>query len=127
MQAFNSGRGQWRLGAAAGLLLVMGAAQAEVAPPVRAEITGLLDFVEHSGCQFVRNGTAYPAPQAREHLQKKLTYLEGKKRINSAEDFIELAATQSSMSGKPYQVRCPTGSQPAGTWLNTELHRQRAQ
>ncbi|BBN55541.1 hypothetical protein TRE132_36660 [Pseudomonas chlororaphis subsp. aurantiaca] len=45
--------------------------------------------------------------------------------VSSAEDFIELAATKSSMSGKAYEVHCPTGSQPASSWLKTELQRQR--
>jgi len=85
----------------------------------------LLDFVERSECKFVRNGSEYPGAQARAHLEKKLNYLEGKNLVSSAEDFIDLAATKSSMSGKAYEVRCPTGVQPTSTWLKMELQRQR--
>ena len=85
----------------------------------------MLDFVEHSECQFVRNGEAFPGPEARAHLEKKLDYLEDKNKVNSAEDFIDLAATKSSMSGRDYEVRCPEGTQPAGAWLKRELQKQR--
>jgi hypothetical protein len=86
---------------------------------------GLLDFVEHSGCQFMRNGSEYAGSRARVHLEKKLNYLESKNMVSSAEDFIDLAATKSSMSGRAYEVRCPEGVQPASTWLKRELQRQR--
>ena len=49
---------------------------------------------------FIRNGSEYPAAEARAHLQKKLDYLERKDLVASSEDFIERAATQSSLSGK---------------------------
>ncbi|MDQ0126642.1 hypothetical protein J2W17_005628 [Pseudomonas lini] len=94
-------------------------------PQATQEINGLLDFVEHSECRFVRNGSEYPGPRARAHLEKKLNYLEGKNLVNSAEDFIDLAATKSSMSSRPYEVRCPGGVEPAGIWLKRELQRQR--
>lgn len=61
----------------------------------------MLSFVEDSGCTFIRNGSEYPAAEARAHLQKKLDYLERKDLVASSEDFIERAATQSSLSGKP--------------------------
>ncbi|MDF5823763.1 DUF5329 family protein [Pseudomonas aeruginosa] len=56
----------------------------------------MLSFVEDSGCTFIRNGSEYPAAEARAHLQKKLDYLERKDLVASSEDFIERAATQSS-------------------------------
>ncbi|MCP1496381.1 hypothetical protein J2Y86_001088 [Pseudomonas migulae] len=99
--------------------------QVQATPQATQEIKGLLDFVEHSECQFVRNGSEYPGPRARAHLEKKLNYLEGKNMVNSAEDFIDLAATKSSMSGRTYEVRCPVGVEPASTWLKRELQRQR--
>lgn len=99
--------------------------QAAPSPLAKAEIDDLLNFVEHSDCRFVRNGSEYPATEARAHLQKKLDYLENKGLVDSAEDFIERAATKSSMSGKAYQVNCPNGTQDASTWLNTELQRLR--
>ncbi|MHC8338912.1 YfeK family protein [Pseudomonas sp. HLT2-19-2] len=107
------------------LIAIVTNAQAQATPQVTQEIKGLLDFVEHSECQFVRNGSEFPGPQARVHLEKKLNYLEGKNMVSSAEDFIDLAATKSSMSGRAYEVRCPEGVQPASTWLERELQRQR--
>lgn len=116
-----------RLLIAAGISLIafVTNAQAQATPQVTQEIKDLLDFVEHSECQFVRNGSEFPGPRARVHLEKKLNYLEGKNMVSSAEDFIDLAATKSSMSGRAYEVRCPEGVQPASTWLKKELQRQR--
>ncbi|WP_223487092.1 DUF5329 domain-containing protein [Pseudomonas sp. A-RE-19] len=116
---------QWLLAMGIGLIAMMLDAQAQTPPQATQEINSLLDFVEHSECRFVRNGSEYAGPQARAHLQKKLTYLEDRNKINSAEDFIELAASQSSMSGRAYEVRCPAGVQPASLWLKIELQRQR--
>ena len=70
-------------------------------------------------------GGEYPGPQARAHLEKKLNYLEGKNIVNSAEDFIDLVATKSSVSGRAYEVRCSEGVEPASIWLKRELQRQR--
>ena len=116
---------QWLIVAFIGLFAVAGGVQAQTSPQANQEIKGLLDFVELSECKFVRNGSEYPGPEARAHLEKKLNYLEGKNLVSSAEDFIDLAATKSSMSGKAYQVRCATGVQPTSTWLKAELQRQR--
>lgn len=107
------------------LMLVGGSAHAAMDAKAQQEISQLLDFVEHSGCQFIRNGSEYPAAEARAHLQKKLDYLENKDMVGSAEDFIERAATKSSMSGQRYQVDCPAGKQDASAWLGDELKRIR--
>ncbi|URM26776.1 DUF5329 domain-containing protein [Pseudomonas frederiksbergensis] len=117
---------QWLIAAGIGLTVMAFNAQAQISPQATQEINGLLDFIEHSECRFVRNDSEYPGPQARAHLEKKLEYLEEHDKVNSAEDFIELAATQSSKSGLAYEVRCPAaGIQPASLWLKTELQRQR--
>ncbi|MCI0997748.1 DUF5329 domain-containing protein [Pseudomonas corrugata] len=115
----------WMMATGICLVAIVTSAQAQTPPQATQEIKGLLDFVEHSECRFVRNGEEFPGPQARAHLEKKLNYLEDKNKVNSADDFIDLAATQSSMSGRDYEVRCPEGAQPAGTWLKRELQRQR--
>lgn len=94
-------------------------------PQTAAEIRGLLEFVEKSDCTFIRNGAEYSGPRARAHLEQKLNYLESKNRVKSAEDFIDLAATKSSMSGRAYEVRCSEGKEPAGIWLHRELQRER--
>lgn len=90
--------------------------------PARAEINALLKALEISGCQFNRNGTWYSATEAKAHLTTKLEYLEDKNMVKSAEDFIKLGASSSSISGKPYLVRC--GSTPAvesKLWLQSQL------
>ena len=99
--------------------------QLPATPQAIQEINGLLEFIEQSECHFVRNGSEYSGSRARAHLEKKLSYLEGKNMVNSAEDFIDLAATKSSMSDRVYEVRCSEGVEPASTWLKRELQRQR--
>ncbi|GAC1034933.1 YfeK family protein [Pseudomonas sp. No.21] len=99
----------------------------QAAPDARSqqEIAGLLTFVASSGCLFIRNGSEYPATEARDHLQKKLDYLNKKGLVDSSEDFIARAATESSMSGKPYKVRCNGQEQLSAEWLKAELARLR--
>lgn len=93
----------------------------------RAEVDALLTRLQTSGCEFNRNGTWYPGVEARAHLQKKLDYLEGKGMVQTAEQFIDRGASSSSMSGKPYLVRC-TGKAPveSAQWLKSELQQVRA-
>jgi hypothetical protein len=52
--------------------------------------------------------------------------LAAKDEIDTAEDFIEKVATQSSLSGQPYQVRC-RGSEAvtSNQWLRDVLARYR--
>ena len=116
---------QLTMAAGISLIAIVTNGQVQATPQATQEIKGLLDFVEHSECQFVRNGSEYPGPRARAHLEKKLNSLEGKNMVNSAEDFIDLAATKSSSSGRAYEVRCSEGVEPASTWLKRELQRQR--
>jgi hypothetical protein len=94
------------------------------APPAAAvtEINYLLDFIDRSGCKFYRNGSWYDAHRAQSHLHGKYNYLLARNRINSAEDFIEQAATRSSMSGEEYQIQCEAGPVvPSNRWLRTAL------
>jgi hypothetical protein len=90
--------------------------------PVRTEIDALLASLQSSGCQFNRNGSWYSGSEAKDHLFRKLRYIEGRDTIQSTEQFIELAASRSSSSGRAYQVRCdgqePTASQ---AWLTRQL------
>jgi hypothetical protein len=111
-----------------GAALFLGApAFAQDEARTRQEVAHLLDFVASSGCQFNRNGSWYESKAAREHLQQKYDYLQKRKMVPDARAFIERAASTSSMSGKPYQVRCGNGQPIAsGQWLNTELERYRA-
>ena len=98
------------------------AVAAPTAAPVRAEIDLLLSKLQASGCEFNRNGSWYSGAEAKDHLLRKLEYIEGKSTVQSAEQFIELAAAKSSSSGKPYQVKCG-GEAPVESqmWLTKQL------
>lgn len=73
------------------------------------EIAHLFVHLRASRCEFNRNGTWYSAERAVAHLRRKYEYLRNKHGIASAEDFIEGAATRSSVTGRPYRVRCGDG------------------
>lgn len=87
-----------------------------------AKIQALLAAVGRAKFTFVRNGSAYTATQAREHLEFKLSRAGG--RIRTARDFIRHIASKSSFSGRPYLIRFPDGRElPAAQWLHGELRR----
>jgi len=88
------------------------------------EIQHLLDYVGASGCTFVRNGVEADAAAAREHIRAKYEF--AKSHVSSAEDFIRLAASRSSMTGEPYVVRCGASRFLSADWLTEELRRYRA-
>ena len=102
-------------------------AAAPLSPAAQAEIDGLMSRLETSGCEVNRNGTWYPAAEARSHLLRKLKYLEDRGAVQSAEQFIELAASKSSLSGHAYLIKCK-GDPPieTGVWLTAELRALRA-
>jgi hypothetical protein len=108
-------------------VLACASAAADPAPPaVRAEIEALLVRLQAPGCQFYRNGAWHSGAEAQAHLRRKLEYLEGKNLVKTTEDFINLAASASSMSGEPYLVRC--GALPSiesKAWLQQQLGEMR--
>ncbi|MRV73115.1 hypothetical protein GJ700_15505 [Duganella sp. FT92W] len=113
--------------AALATIIVANATAAPTAAPVRAEIDGLLGKLQTSGCQFNRNGSWYSGAEAKSHLLRKLEYFEDKSNVKTTEQFIELAASKSSSSGKPYQVKCGNAAAvPSQQWLSTELNAIRA-
>jgi hypothetical protein len=94
---------------------------------VQIEVDFLLGFVEESGCDFYRNGTWHTPAAARAHLRQKYDFLAARDMIQTTEDFIEKAASKSSLSGDPYQVKCKSGAATnSGPWLRGELERFRA-
>ena len=104
-----------------GVFAVAGTA-APLSLVARSEIDGLISRLQASGCEFNRNGNWYTGAEAKSHLLRKLQYLEERGAVQSAEQFIELAATSSSMSGQPYLVRCNNDAPvPSGTWMRTQL------
>jgi uncharacterized protein DUF5329 len=87
---------------------IAGPLQADAAArPDAREIAALMEALGNSGCRFWRNGRWYHGDEAREHLQRKYDRARKLGLSGSAEDFIERAASRSSLSGKPYRVRCP--------------------
>lgn len=103
-------------------MLIVAAAQA--APPARAarEIEQLITALATSDCEFQRNGRWYDAAKAQAHLRKKYAWLRKRNLVASAEQFIERAGSESSFSGRIYQVRCP-GRPPvtSAAWLRVRL------
>ena len=98
----------------------------ELSPISQQEITHLLSYLETSGCKFNRNGSWYQPSEAVAHINKKYQYFLGKGLIASAEVFIDKAATESSMSNKPYLVMCNDGSPiESATWFKAELFKYR--
>ena len=101
-------------------------AQAAEPAATKAEIAHLFTTLETSGCQFNRNDSWYGAKEAAGHLTTKYKYLQDKELVPSAEKFIERAATQSSLSGKAYQIKCADGNaQPSAPWFQVALVKYR--
>ena len=103
--------------------------RALAAPPETAvaEVNYLLQFIDRSGCRFFRNGSWYDAHRAQSHLREKYDFLAASDRIMSAEDFIEQAATRSSMTGVEYRIQCAAGpALPSNSWLHAALLDYRA-
>ena len=114
-----------RVFVAMALLLSFTTAWAEVPTSASKEVSHLVSYLSSSGCQFYRNGTWHDAAAARAHLEKKYNYLLEKDLVKTAEDFIRLGATESSLSHEPYKVRCGEQEQSSQAWLNAELLRYR--
>jgi hypothetical protein len=114
---------RWAMGWLLMLGLLWGAvAHAEPPASVQAEVNFLLGYVEGSGCAFYRNGTWHDSKEAQAHLRDKYQWLAARNMINTTEDFIERAATQSSFTGLAYQVKCNGGPTiTSNQWLRNEL------
>ena len=87
------------------------------------EIQYLLSFIEASDCVFIRNGEEHPAKEAKEHLEMKYNHV--KRHIKTAEDFIDKVASKSSLSKRPYKVRCGDVLIPTKQWLREALESHR--
>ena len=92
---------------------------------VTYEVKQLIEFIRISNCTFYRNGTWFEASKAADHISKKYKYVQKRGLVKRAEDFIQYAATKSSISGKPYLVQCGGGSLHCAEWLRIELARLR--
>lgn len=91
--------------------------------PLASRINTLILTIEDSGCHFIRNGKTYTPVESVAHIKKKYKYF--RNDIDSIDKFIELSASKSLISGKPYYVLCDDGQrQVSATWLTmkaTEL------
>ena len=97
-------------------------AVAEPSPTTVREIDQLMTALGTSRCEFQRNGHWHDSAQAQAHLRKKYAWLRKRDMVDNAEQFIELAGSKSSLSGRAYQVRCP--GQPvmaSAAWLRSRL------
>lgn len=101
-------------------VVVSDVASADVPADQLVEVNHLLAYVKNSGCIINRNGSDHAAEKGVSHIESKYDYF--RDDINSTEDFIELSATKSTMSGDYYTVTCP-GENTIRTqdWLLTEL------
>jgi len=87
-------------------------------------IQHLISYVKESDVTFKRNTTHYDGSEAAQHIHRK--YQHFKDDIDSVEKFIELCATGSLMTGKPYFIITAQGERlPSSEWLNTELQSYR--
>lgn len=109
-----------------GLVLMPALCLAQLSPASRKEIDGLLRAVGTSGCEFMRGGSSYSAAQAQEHLNQKYEYLVMRDLLASTEEFIDKAATRSSMTGEPYAMRCAAAApQRCDEWMMARLRSMR--
>ena len=92
--------------------------------PADKTVQHLLEYVARSDLTFIRNSGHYTAREASEHMEKKYEHF--RDEIKSPEQFIELCATRSILSGKPYLVINKQGeTTKTSEWLNAELNEYR--
>jgi len=90
------------------LSLIAGTLHAEE-PVEAAKIRYLIASIETlEGAQFVRNGRAYDAKAAADHLRLKLRTAGD--RVKTADDFIRLCGSRSVLSGEKYRIRFADGT-----------------
>ncbi|HEV8695550.1 MAG TPA: DUF5329 domain-containing protein [Lysobacter sp.] len=104
------------------ILVLAGPALAGPPPQAAREIEQLMAALGQSGCDFQRNGSWYSAAKGEAHLRRKYEWLQERNLVDSAEQFIERAGSESSFSGRAYQVRCPGKAVvTSSSWLQTRL------
>lgn len=106
-----------------GILAFLVSASLALAAPQSAEIEALLGYLKHlDGAVFIRNGSEHTATEAAAHLRLKGEKQAGK--IKTAEDFIALCGSKSSISGQRYQIRLNDGQLRYADELLTEYLRK---
>jgi|TARA_B110000116_G_C16793765_1_gene565370 hypothetical protein len=100
------------------------AEQAQAVERVDAEINYLLRQVKTTECAFNRNGSRHKGAAAVAHIQRKYDYYEDD--IETAEDFIRLSASKSTMTRRAYTIECPEQSPvTSASWLLEQLAKYR--
>ena len=91
------------------LSLSGGPAGAESPPLSEAQkIDALIQAVaDLRGAVFIRNGSEYDGKSAADHLRLKRE--KAGSRVKTADDFIRLCGSTSSMTGRPYEIRFADG------------------
>jgi hypothetical protein len=110
------------------MLFATGLAHATELAPVEAQkIDYLIGSIEAlQDAHFIRNGSTYDAKAAAHHLRLKFKYAGA--HVHTADDFIRLCATASSITGKPYRIRFADGHEvPSATFLQDKLREYQAQ
>ncbi len=111
------------------LALIAFAGSSVAAEPVRspaaesARIEALIASVEQAkGLVFIRNGEDHDAAAAAAHLRMK--WKNAGSRVRTAEDFIKVCASASSMSGQKYRIRFADGKVvDSADYFNGQLRR----
>jgi hypothetical protein len=89
------------------------------------DVEYLLLRVQDSACEFERNGSKYTGVEAARHLRRKVAA--ARTGTVDVERFITQIASHSSISGRPYLVRCPGASpEPSAVWLQRLLRERPA-
>ena len=90
---------------------------------MKVEIEYLLIQLEKSECKFKRNDSWHSGADAANHIRKKYEYLLDKNQIKTTESFIVKAASESSTSGKPYEVQCKNKESVLSyVWFTNEMN-----
>jgi hypothetical protein len=84
---------------------------AAISPEEDVKVLALINSIKEApqGTAFIRNGTKHDAQAAVKHLLRK--YKSAKKRLKTAQEFIDHVASFSSFSGKEYRILFPSGKE----------------
>ncbi|MFL6569057.1 MAG: DUF5329 family protein [Chthoniobacterales bacterium] len=93
----------------------------------QARIDFLIRDVEQAkGAVFIRNGSEHPSAEAAKHLRMKLDYAGA--RVQTAEDFVKLCASESYLTHQRYKIRLAGGKTvDAGEYFTSRLREFDAQ
>lgn len=82
--------------------------------------TLILSMRQLVGAKFIRNDQDHTLDEAITHMRQKWEWR--KSEIRTAGDFIRIAGSKSSTSGKPYMIRLPDGTEmKTEEWFGEQL------